>query len=54
MRKTIFPIIFTLCAVFTQAQQSPNPFLTPEGTRWQGRVNHKDSGGGVLLGGHQF
>jgi hypothetical protein len=42
--RTIFSIIFALCAGLCFAQQS-NPFLAPEGTRWQGRVNYQDPAG---------
>jgi len=42
MRQTIFSIIFALCAGLCYAQ-SNNPFLTPSGTRWQGRINYTDA-----------
>jgi hypothetical protein len=44
MRQKFFGIVFVLCAGLSFAQQAPSPFLTPAGSRWQGRINHKDDG----------
>jgi hypothetical protein len=41
MRKSIFPVVFLVCGGLCFAQ-SPNPFLTTYGTRWQGRISYTD------------
>jgi hypothetical protein len=43
MKKAFIGIVFILCAGLSFAQQS-NPFLTPKGARWQGRINYTDNG----------
>jgi hypothetical protein len=43
---SLFILAFALTsAVFAQQPPSPNPFLTPAGTRWQGRINYTDEDG---------